>query len=1320
MKRFLKRAGIFLVAACLLLAGAFAAATAYLNSAAFRRVMIARVDDAIAGRVELAHHHLAPLSGRLTLGGIRLVDAAGETAASIRQIELTLFWPALAWRTIDISRLLIDTPSVSLTYDQEDRLNLVQALAVAGEPTTRATGDAGAFQLNVGDFQLTGGGITFDRPATSWSGEAQRIDITGGGNLRQQSGRLVVAIGQLRIQAPGGGDTLHDVTLAADYDARAADPVAIVVTTPQSRIALRGRVDWSDDGLDMALVSDLAIDLAEARAWLPAAIDLSGRVKGRITADGALQNPSVTAGLEWTDGGVWDLEVRRLTLDARLAGSGLPGPGARGNAQVDLLVDGVKVTDTAPLTRGELSVVAQWADGVLEITRGKIGVGDHRIAADGRLDWHSEHLEASGNVHSPSMDELGGILGIALPAGSASLEFRCQGPWRRPAGHAVLLARDLAWEQWTFGQLLVEAELGPDGIVHFPRLVLENQGSYLEGRGRLDLLHADGSLRADLPLAAELDLDPLDLAHFTAAGPFDARLQGQLQVSGSAADPTADLTLAPSSVRWQARSGMLQGAFHWQAGGLTVSDLRLSTERSAVRVQGNAQLLDADSGQWTADPRVQARVTGESIDLADFLDGYGGTLALQADVEGPVSQLQGRFRLDGRSLDLGVQTVDAIHLAGRLTPGKVFIDPLVVTVAPGEQVRATGWYGFDQSLEAALTMDGVDLRHIDALAEGPAVSGRIDLELNAHGTLAHPHVAGRLGIRAPRLGDLQWDEFTARIQLEGRRLEVEADLNFKLTANARLDNGDFDVTALFDRTDLAPYLALLVDGQWAGRLSGRAQASGNWHALADVGADVALSDARLSFKGVDLLRFDTLEARLTDGVLHLPATRMELLQEGHLTVAAAGHLQREMTMQADGQLPLAVVDPFTDQIAEGKGAVHIAARATGTLPAMAWQADLVFERVGFLLPDLDQSVHDLNGRVGITPEQVTVRDLAGMLDTGRFMLEGRVGLTDLRPARGALAVTLQALPLQVPGTLDARISGDLALTGDTQRARLEGNIILLEGSYYKDLRLNLLSAVTQTRRAEPLPAIELPSPWLGAIDLDVAVTHRYPFLVDNNVARLEVIPDLRLSGTAARPVLDGRARVTEGEVYFRRRTFAVTRGVVDFINPHKIEPTLDIAAETRIRQYQILLTAAGTPDNLAITLQSNPPESDSNILSLILLGRTSDELAGGGGGATTGQMLASLIESAWGEDIKRGVGVDILEVETGSPAEGKNDDRIQVTVGRRLSPRMTIKYAVESGSGETIQRAISEYRLLEHVLASGFQDTAGVYGGELLFRFEFR
>jgi len=51
---------------------------------------------------------------------------------------------------------------------------------------------------------------------------------------------------------------------------------------------------------------------------------------------------------------------------------------------------------------------------------------------------------------------------------------------------------------------------------------------------------------------------------------------------------------------------------------------------------------------------------------------------------------------------------------------------------------------------------------------------------------------------------------------------------------------------------------------------------------------------------------------------------------------------------------------------------------------------------------------------------------------------------------------------------------------------------------------------------------------------------------------------------------------------------------------------------------------------------------------------------------------------------------------------------------------MTLKLGTESRNGELVQRAIAEYRVLENLLVSGFQDTSGSFGGSVKYRLEFR
>jgi translocation and assembly module TamB len=205
--------------------------------------------------------------------------------------------------------------------------------------------------------------------------------------------------------------------------------------------------------------------------------------------------------------------------------------------------------------------------------------------------------------------------------------------------------------------------------------------------------------------------------------------------------------------------------------------------------------------------------------------------------------------------------------------------------------------------------------------------------------------------------------------------------------------------------------------------------------------------------------------------------------------------------------------------------------------------------------------------------------------------------------------------------------------------------------------------------------------------------------------------------------------------------------------------SIDIESQAIVRDWEITLTLKGTLENLDLQLSSKSIkggipnlETDADILSMLIFGKTGKELSDGGTQSKTSahELLAGILADTIGEELKEDTGLDIFDVETGaedgkdvSNSEGASSDpsntpnipstapvakkdedapsdRVKVTLGKHLSKRMTVKVALESDKGEMVQRAISEYQFLEHILVSGFRDTKGVYGGNLIFRIEFR
>ncbi|WP_054032610.1 translocation/assembly module TamB domain-containing protein [Desulfatitalea tepidiphila] len=1062
------------------------------------------------------------------------------------------------------------------------------------------------------------------------------------------------------------------------------------------RIGLAGRVD---------LRPVFPSSFGQAAAGWSAAllqIDLKGQ---------DIRPERITA-LEIPWDGVWQAQLR-MQGDVGDAWRG------KGQAEIDLSAADLKGPGMLQSGDGRLVAYLRWAGGRLNLDSCQANLDDTTLEAGGTLDWEQHRIDARATLRSDRIASLGALLDMPLPDGGALLRLEVEGTWDRPLARGALLAENLALDSRHLGRLLAEGALNPEGVLHIHRLALENRGSHVEGKGRLTLKDGDGRWSSDPGIEGDLDLANVQLSDFFGPVAVDASLNGRLRIQGSATHPRADLTLESSPVAWQDIKGVIDGRLLYDDGDLTVSALRLASGRSDIRLQGNLAFRNGRGGPWRADPIVQAEVNSTALHLADFGRGLEGTATLDAEVAGTLSRLRGAYRLTGRDLDLRDQKLAAVDLEGRLAEDTVIVDRMTVSPVAGEEIIGKGWYAFDRRFAAEAATEGFDVRNIHRLQTGGPVHGRLVGMLSADGTLDQPQMSGRLWLRQPRIHGQAWDDFRFDLDLREERLAIDADLTFALKADYHLQSGDFGLTAVLDRTDLAPYLALLADNRWQGRLSGRLHANGNVNRLETADAVVELSDGELRFRKARLISFATLAADLHDGVVAVPEARVRLMQDGDLKVSAVGPVDRDLAVRIDGVLPLAAVAPFSDAVADASGNARFQIQGRGALTRMTWQGEVALEEVGCRLVELGQTLHGLSGRLRVSPGQVSIETVSGRIGEGDFSMDGTVPIAGMQPAGADLRIAAHALPLVWPDTMEAKIGADLTLKGDARQLVLQGQVVLLEGIYYKDFKLNLLSALTETQRPEPLPAQWQAPEWMEKIRLDVIITHRYPLLVDNNVARLEIVPDLKLTGSVARPLLDGRAQVAEGEIIFRKKSFTVKRGVVDFVNPYRIEPILDIQAEARIREWLIGLSAQGTPQQLKVRLSSDPPESDANILSLIVFGQTSSEFSSnGGGGTTTGQMLAALVASTWGEDIQKETGLDILEVETGGDTQG--EDRIELTVGKKLTSRLTLKYALESKNNQLVQRAISEYRLLEHMSASGFQDTAGNYGGELLFRIEFR
>jgi translocation and assembly module TamB len=230
------------------------------------------------------------------------------------------------------------------------------------------------------------------------------------------------------------------------------------------------------------------------------------------------------------------------------------------------------------------------------------------------------------------------------------------------------------------------------------------------------------------------------------------------------------------------------------------------------------------------------------------------------------------------------------------------------------------------------------------------------------------------------------------------------------------------------------------------------------------------------------------------------------------------------------------------------------------------------------------------------------------------------------------------------------------------------------------------------------------------------------------IAKLSGNADLRLRGTADRPVLTGRAEVLEGDIEFNGTKYRVDRGEITFANPAKTEAILDIQASTRVRDYDITVTLNGDaskPNGLRASWRSEPPLPEADVIALLALGRTQEESqsaaqASGGslglGGGASNLLINQALNSAVNSRLQRLFGASRIKIDPQGLASTTNIVHgPQVTIEQQVASNVTVTYStnVSVASQQIIQ---VEYNVTRNVSVVALRDQNGIVSFDIKIR----
>ena len=1239
------------------LAGVLAAVS---QTAAFRSwlrgELVARLNATLDGRLEVASLE-GSLFGGAALGGVRLVRDDGRVVAVGRVAARYDAWPLVYGGALRIRRLVVDGLAVTLV-EGDGTWNVAGLVPPAEEQEE----EGGGLDVVIERLVVRNASVKVLGAATSW--HVRYLKIAGAARVTAAEQRVeidalsaVLARHDLRIEALEGHLAVDD---EGGLDSSGA------LRTAASRLAWRASTD--EGRYDVAVeIGRLAADELRALAGPSApAVDLAGRVRAQGPADA-------------------------LTVHGRLAS-------AAGGAAL----------------RGVLDVAAEppaYDVGVairdLDLAR--------LLAAEAPASDLDGRLDARGSGLDPGVARA--VVTLAL-APSTIGDARLDG-------------------------LTLRAEVAPAAIA------LTGTLASASGSGRIEGTVAPRAEDYALTVHVE-SLDPgAFLDRPALAGDVDATLRAE--GSGFGGD---DATLALTIDVGESRLGEV--AIQRAAATIDATPARVEIERLEIATSvgraeatGTVALAGADpeaaSGRLAVSAQVDdARPLGAlaGVDAA-------GSLRLTGTVEGRADDLDVRVGATGQGLaigDAGAGTVELRARADGLAP-RAGAGPLGLPAGSAEvTMQATA------ARAGGRAFDTVDLEGAWERARGAgAGAGRLELTATEPADRTHrlrltaavDAAAARLRLETLRLepGPEAWTLAGApTITVAADRVTVDELVlasdqgRFRLAGSVGR-RGPADLTLTVERLaleSLAEWLPEDVSGALGGsvRLTGTAAApelearamiadpavGGVSYGPIEARATVAGGRAELQVR----VEQDAARGLAVDAALPVAFTLAPLALEPGEGLTG--------TVRAN-DVEIAFLDPFVDAVTDLAGRLDGELAIAGPLAAPRLRGALALAGGRARVPAVGLVYDPIEAAVGIDGDALVIERLHVRSGAGTLRGEGalRVGAEPTFDVRAELT----RFPLLAREEAHAAASGWVWATGTPAAPVVEGTLetdgltIRLPEETVAAIRPPD-PTITVVRPAGTAAAREAAAREAAAREAEppalyerAAITVQITVPRDAWLRRSDAEVELRgwltvWKKPGAEAVrIAGEIDAVRGWYAFRSKRFSVVEGKVTFTGKEEIDPLLDLTARHRTRNYDVFVVVGGTVREPKLRLESEPPLEQGDVLSVLLFGKTTDELSGNESEVLADQT-AAIAGSYAAQGLTRSVagtlGLDTLSVDAGGGYEGT-----AITAGKYVADDIFVSLANTFGRESVVELRI-EWQLLREWSLETSSDTLGRSGIDVFWR----
>jgi translocation and assembly module TamB len=753
-------------------------------------------------------------------------------------------------------------------------------------------------------------------------------------------------------------------------------------------------------------------------------------------------------------------------------------------------------------------------------------------------------------------------------------------------------------------------------------------------------------------------------------------------------------------------------------GGLALTDWRFLPE-DAWSAEADLEKVPIDSLE---------KLSGLSYPVEGLLTGqfHGRGTRAQPEVTGLFDLAKGKaygLSFDRLRGQLNLQPDEA-----RINNAELRVFPLGEEKGHGAGI-VTGNIAYrfpDKSISVDLVGAGLPLENFEKLQlPRLPVAGQLTFRLKANGPADSPSGEGSFRVVDLRIGqeiigsfegDLRSDGQTARLELSSNMTNGSISGAYTLGLH---DPYPINGKIIIQNINLDPFLQTamhLEHFNGHGLADGEISAQGNLRDLETVIVDAKFTRLALNYANVQLQNEGTIHIRSSKQEFNIePAT----FRGTDTNLRVQGNVQfygrRTVDVGLNGAIDLRLLRGFVPDL-DSRGIAQVNASVGGTLDRPRITGRVNIQNASAHLTDAPLGLSAIKGDFIFDANRLFFEHVTAQEGGGTLQFSGSVNYGD-RPWRYDITARTNQIRVRYPHGMSWLVGGTLRLTGTPEAGLVTGRVSLDRVDLTQGLEV--ASALISAKEGVGAPASN--SKFLGNLQFDVEAASSPGARIVWPGAEFETDTSLRLRGTWDHPILLGHVHVLSGDMTFRGNRYRVSRGDLNFANPFRLNPEINVEATTTIQQYEITLNFNGSADKLSLSYRSDPPLPGNDIVTLLALGQTSSEaeLRGGGtgslqstsAGATT--ILSEAISSQVGGRLERLFGITKLRVEPGLATVGTSGSEqnaaARVTVQQQVTPDLTITYV--SNVSSTQQQVIQvEYNVTRNISIVALRDYNGTFG----------